>query len=207
MDWTSVLTSLGVAGVVGAGATYFFNRLNDARGRIERLETDLMKSRDEAYGQIWNLTGALNLFGPAHPVHCANLSGELTNWYFSKGQMLTEDSKLQYFLVQEVLNFLRLRGISPCRPSDELLYSGEERTIDAVRARRAERLAVEAKTNEGSYTFEELAACVDDFKSTCNPSREEVSENAWLLLQFVMSAFRSRVTKELGSRVAMSSPP
>jgi hypothetical protein len=209
MDWTAVLTPVGVTAIVGAAATYFFTRLKDARDRIEGLENDLLKSREEAYGQIWHLTGALNLFGPARSVNCARLSGQLTDWYFSKGQMLTENSKSRYFLVQEVLNFYNLRRICPSRPIDELLYGGERRTIAVLRELRATGLAIRVKGDEATYRLAELETYVRNFKAACNRSPEAISQvDAWLLLQLVMSAFRSTVTAEIGSRVeTRSSPP
>jgi hypothetical protein len=206
-------TSTVVSALVAALISYRLNRklehLKGRLARIDRLERDLLKSRGDAYGEIWALTGALNLFGPANPINCTKLSRDLTGWYFSKGQLLTKDSKPHYFLVQEVINFLRLRGISPSRPSDERLYSGENRTIKAVRAYRAERLAIPARGDEASYSFAELETYVRDFKSKCNQSlpEEVAAENAWLLLQFVMSAFRSCVTEELGSRDVVHSSP
>jgi hypothetical protein len=205
-------TSTVVSALVAALISYPLNRkLEHLKGRIariDRLERDLLKSRGDAYGEIWTLTGALNLFGPANSINCTKLSRDLTGWYFSKGQLLTKESKPRYFLVQEVLNFFRLRGNSPSRPSDERLYSGEKRTIEAVRAYRAERLAIPARGDEASYAFGELERYVRQFKTKCNQSPEEVSaEDAWLLLQFVMSAFRSCVTQELGSRDVVHSSP
>ncbi|HEY3707295.1 MAG TPA: hypothetical protein VGL22_19700 [Terracidiphilus sp.] len=206
MDWTRILTPLGLTAIVGAAATYFFALLKDARDRLKKLESDLLKSRDEAYGQIWRLTGALNLFGPAHSINCSTLSGQLTDWYFSKGQMLTEDSKSRYFLVQEVLNLCSLRNIWPTRPSDKLLFSGDKRTIPILRELRTTRLRIPDRGDEGSYELTELETHFRHFKEKCNNSPEEIpQDDAWLLLQFLMSAFRSRVTNELGSRTVIKS--
>lgn len=209
MEWPAAITSLGVPAAVGAVVaalvSYPLNRklehLKGRLARIDRLERDLLKSRGDAYGEIWKLTGALNLFGPTISIDFANLSIDLTNWYFSRGQLLTMESKPRYFLVQEVLNFFRMRGIAVSRPSDEVLYGGEKRTIEAVRAHRMARLRIPAKGDDANYSFSELETYVRTFKATCNQSPNEVSpEDAWLLLQFVMSAFRSCVTQELGSR-------
>lgn len=216
MNLTDVIKLLGastvVSALVAALISYPLNRkLEHLKGRIariDRLERDLLKSRGDAYGEIWALTGALNLFGPTISVNFTKLSKDLTNWYFSKGQLITKESKPRYFLVQEVLNFFRMRSMVLSRPSDELLYSGEKRTIEAVRAHRAARLAIPARGDEGNYTFAELETYVRKFKGKCNQSPEEVSpEDAWLLLQFVMSAFRSCVTQELGSRDVVHSSP
>ncbi len=173
-----------------------------AQQRVERLESELLKSRDEAYDEIWKLTGAINLFGSPTSVNYDELSLGLTHWYFPKGRVLTEDSKSRYFLVQEVLNFLSLRKTPLKRPSGEILFSGNERTIDAVRTCRTRQLGVAAKGNEGSYTLQELAECVSHCKQKflAAPNETEPSEVAWLLLQFVMSAFRSGLVEELGSR-------
>jgi hypothetical protein len=216
MNLTDVIKLLGastvVSALVAALISYPLNRkLEHLKGRIariDRLERDLLKSRGDAYGEIWALTGALNLFGPTISVNCSKLSKELTSWYFSKGLLLTSESKPRYFLVQEVLNFFRMRGISLSRPSDDVLYGGEKRTIEAVRAHRAARLAIPARGDEASYAFADLEAYVREYKAKYNHTPEDVSsEDSWLLLQFVMSAFRSCVTQELGSRDVVHSSP
>ena len=203
MNWSQLWTQ-GALAVLGAVLAYVAALLKDARDRIGTLETNLLKSRIEAYGDIWKLTGALNLFGQAHPVDCAALSEQFTEWYFSKGQMLTEESKSRYFLVQEVLNFYCLRNIRPVRPSGELLFSGSKRTITALREHRFARLSIPVRGNEGVYELGELESYVRQFK-TKRIDSEEMPENAWLLLQFVMRAFRSGVIDELGSRADVRS--
>lgn len=177
--------------------------------RMERLESDILKNRDDAYGEIWKLTGAINMFGNPLPVDCETLSLGLTNWYFPKGRLLTEDSKSRYFLVQEVLNFLLVRGIQLKRPSGEVLYCGEQRPIDAVRDCRARLLGVAPKPNEGNYTIDELHACISHCKAKLSaaPHPAESQESAWLLLQFVMSAFRSCLVEELGTRNPVHARP
>jgi hypothetical protein len=181
--------------------------IKSAQEKVKRLESERLKRGEGAYEEIWTLTRALNLFGPANSVDCAKLSEDLTTWYFSKVQTLTNESKARYFLLQELLNFFRMRSITLSRPSDELLYSGESSTIQALRAYRAERLAIPAKGDEASYPLGDLETYVRKFKAKCNRPPEEVSpEDAWLLLQLVMSAFRSGITQELGSRIdALSS--
>jgi hypothetical protein len=172
--------------------------LKDAHERIDRLEADLLQSG------FLTLTGTLNVFGPTNPLDCGKLSNDLNEWYLSRGRRLTSESKALYFLVQEVLNFFGLRRILPSRPSDELLYSGGMRTIEAVRLYRAARLATPARGDEGSYAFAVLETCVREFKEKCNQSPEKASpEDAWLLLHFVMTAFRSSVMRfidEVNSR-------
>jgi hypothetical protein len=172
--------------------------------RVERLERDLLKSREAAYGKIWKLTGAVNLFGPTAPVNCADASTNLTRWYFSNGELLTSDSKKLYFLVQELLNFFHFRAIVVNRPSDELLFGGDQRTLDALQSYRAAQLQIPPKDNAANYKYDELETFVKKFKQR----KGSVSpEDAWLLLQLVMSAFRSRVVEELGSRDAVHSSP
>ena len=99
---------------------------------MERLEGDLIKARGDAYGEIWKLTGSINLFGPAIPASCAEFSAQLTDWYFAHGWVLTQEAKKKYFLVQEVLNFLRMRSIPIRRPADEHLFSDSVRPIEIL---------------------------------------------------------------------------
>lgn len=204
MNWSHFWTKAALA-ILGAVLAYIAALLKDARDRIGTLETDLLKSRDKAYIQIWKLTGALNLFGPPHPINCTTLSQQFTDWYFSKGQMLTEDAKSRYFLVQELLNLYLLRNIMPTRPSDELLFAGEKRTIATLRDRRSKRLDIPDRGDQGTYSVKELETYFASFKQSPSAGSEERSEDAWLLLQFVMSSFRSEATNELGSRADVRS--
>jgi len=176
--------------------------VKSALQRVERLQSDLLKSRDDAYGDIWKLTGAVNLFSTPLPVDCAALSTSLTNWYYAKGWLLTSESKARYFLLQETLNLLALRSVSLNRPSDEVLFGGDTRTVDVLRRLRSEQLQVAPRGDDGHYPIEELAACVNCCKIRLSHGNNgQVSrEFGWLALQFVMSAFRSRLTLELGSR-------
>jgi len=61
--------------------------------RVERLETDLFQLRSAGYGQIWQLTGALNLFGSECHADCVQLSDRLKDWYFEHGHVLKDESK------------------------------------------------------------------------------------------------------------------
>ena len=179
-------------------------RVKVALARVERLEADLLKSRGEAYGQIWRLTASLNLFGPITPIDNSELSQQLKNWYFERGWVLTQESKRRYFLVQEVLGFLKLRSIAFRRPGDEFLFGSESRPIELLRQMRLETLNIKVRGDEGSYSIEELETCVSEWKSqSLKSSGEDQSESAWILLQFVLSAFRSGIVDELGSREAV----
>jgi hypothetical protein len=175
-----------------------------ALARVERLEADLLKSRGEAYGRIWKLTSSLNLFGSITQVDDLELSLQLKNWYFERGWVLTQESKRRYFLVQEVLGFLKLRSIAFRRPADELLFGSESRPIDLLRRLRLESLKIDMRGDEGTYSIKELETCVSEWKvQSLKTSGEDQSESAWILLQFVLSAFRSCMVDELGSRGAV----
>jgi hypothetical protein len=180
-------------------------RLEDIRAalaRMERREADLVKSRGEGYGKIWKLTGSLNLFGPITELDSKDLSGQLTDWYFEHGRVLTQESKRRYFLVQEVLNFGILHSISFRRPADEQLFNSQSRPVEVLRQLRSKLLNIEIRGDEGKYTVGELETCVSVWKSQVlkKEAQEELTEGAWMLLQFVLSTFRSCIVEELGSR-------
>ena len=132
-------------------------RAQAALDRAERLEADLIKSRGEGYGEIWKLTGSLNLFGPRGDVETEDLSAQLKNWYFENGWVLTDTSKRRYFLVQEILNFGMFTSISFRRPAGEELFSSPKRPVDVLRQLRSTLLNVEGRGDEGSYAVSELA--------------------------------------------------
>jgi hypothetical protein len=173
-----------------------------ALGRVERLEAELIKNRGEGYGELWKLTGSLNLFGPMTEVDSNDLSVRLKSWYFERGWVLTQESKRRYFLVQEVLNFVMLRSISFRRPVDEELFGSPARPVEVLRKLRSKLLGIEARGDEGKYEVDELETCVSAWKSEVvrKNGQEDLAERSWVLLQFVLSAFRSGVVEELGSR-------
>jgi hypothetical protein len=173
-----------------------------ALATMDRLQAEILKSRGDAYGVIWKLTGSMNVFGAPLSVNCAELSAALTEWYFSRGWVLTEETKKRYFLFQEVLNFVDMRAIPFKRPSGELLYGDADRPIEVVRRLRSAALGIERRGDEGDYSIAELEACVSNWKSARlkDAGRDSTPQEAWLLLQFVMSQFRSRLAGELGSR-------
>jgi hypothetical protein len=111
--------------------------------------------------------------------------------------MLTRKAKPRYFLVQEVLNFFMTRSIAFSRPAGEKLFVGSDRTLKLLREVRKQELGIEPRDDEAFYPFSELEGYVNAFKARLP---EASGEKAWLLLQFVMSAFRSQVTQDLGSR-------
>lgn len=179
-----------------------------ALGRIERIEADLLKIRGEAYGEIWRLTGSLNLFGPTTTLSEQDLSAHLKNWYFERGMVLTQESKRRYFLVQEVLSFLTLRSVRATRPPEELLFGSQSRPVDVLRQLRSTSLNIEVRADEDRYTIEELEKCISEWKLGLLQSKREkqLAEEAWLLLQFAMSAFRTALVEELGSRQKANRP-
>ena len=201
VSWSDLIKVL--VGAMGVAAAIGGALLKAALDRVGKLEADLVKNRGKAYGDIWKLTGSLNLFGPMTKLDITELSGQLTNWYFERGWVLTEESKKRYFLLQEVLGFLRLRSISIRRPADEFLFGSQSRTLDLLRQRRKELLKIESQGDESSYSVEQLENCISKWKSESpKTSEEEQSESAWVLLQLLLSAFRSCMVGELGSRKA-----
>jgi hypothetical protein len=177
-------------------------RVKVALQRLEKLEGDLLKSRDSAYGKIWELSKCVNLFGPTVPVNCSAVSQALTDWYFSEGRLLTQSCRRNYFMIQEVLNFYGARSIAPARPAPEVLFCGDQRPVDVLIRLEAERLGIPAKDKLMTYTPEELSSYVNGFKArSATRAPEGVhAEDAWLLLHFLMSTFRSRLVDELGWR-------
>ena len=175
--------------------------------RLERLEGELLKSRDSAYGEIWELSKCVNLFGPTVPVDCAAVSRILTDWYFSKGRLLTQNCRQIYFTIQEVLNYYNVRSINPTRPPAPVLYCGNERPVDVLIRLEAERLGIPPKGNLGTYSRAELSAYVDNFKARSDSAPGKIidAEDAWLLLHFLMSTLRNRLGHELGWRKDLQS--
>jgi hypothetical protein len=212
MDWQGIVKFLGGSAVIVAAITWIvkssvaqlFKRdienLKAGLARIDRIESELLKARGDAYGKVWELTGSLNLFGPAREVTSEKLSADLSDWYFAHGWAITQDSKESYFLVQEVLSFLILRSIPFRRPPDEDLYSGGERPVMVLDRLRKEEFQI-AITHSG-HTVDELGRCVSEWKKgeKTTGGGERSPERAWILAQFVMSEFRNRLVTELGSR-------
>lgn len=187
---------------IRAEATERLEHLRAALSRVERLEADLFERRGESYGEIWTLTGALNLFGPKEEADLERISRSLKNWYFANGWVLTKASKQHYFLLQEVLSVGILKSLRPTRPLDDLLYNNaESRPIQVLRSLRQKLCAIPDHGDEGSYSLEDVTQAVSRWKGDLGPN-ESPSENekAWIMFQFVLSTFRTRLTQELGSR-------
>ena len=212
MDWQGIVKFLGGSAVIVAAITWIvkssvaqlFKRdienLKAGLARIDRIESELLKARGDAYGEVWKLTGSLNLFGPVRDVTSAKLSEDLSDWYFAHGWAITQQSKESYFLVQEVLSFLILRSIPFRRPPDERLYSGSERPVSVLDQLREEEFQVPI-THSG-HTIDELGECVSEWKKgeKTTGGGEKSPERAWILAQLVMSEFRNRLVTELGTR-------
>jgi hypothetical protein len=189
-------------------ATERLERVKASLVRLERTESDLVRSRGEAYGEIWALTGAVSLFGPVKSPGASELSGKLSDWYFTRGWLLTPESKGRYFLIQEVLNFFILHGLSFRRPADEILFGSQSRAMDELRKIRNIELGLEPRGDEGRYTLKEIQVSVAAWKArrTGDARGNTLPEQAWVLLQFVMSSFRTHLTDELRSRDLPTEP-
>ncbi len=184
-----------IAALIIAVFAYFSTRKNQSElarhqaaiKKFERLEV----SRSEGYEEIWKLTDSLNLFGPTTEPNTEDLSTRLKDWYFKHGLFLGKDSKKRYFLVQEILNYATLKSAIFRRPAANELYGSSERPIKVLRELRSELLG--AKTNSGEVS--KLNSYVDIWKE--KPNQKDAEKN-WVLLQFVLSKFRSGLIKDLG---------
>lgn len=176
-------------------------QLNASLAQQERLESDRLRSRGEAYGEIWELTGALSLFGPVKSPNASDLSSRLSHWYFTRGWLLTAESKGRYFVIQDVLNFFLLHSLAFRRPADEILFGSPTRAMDELRKIRNIELGLESRGDEGRYTLKEIQVCIGAWKSRrlTNARENTIPEQAWVLLQFVMSSFRTHLADELKS--------
>jgi hypothetical protein len=172
-----------------------------ALSRIKRLEESILTNRTVGYDQVWKLTGSLNLFGPTTKIDIKELSTNLKDWYFEHGWVLSGSSKNKYFIVQEIINFIMLRDISIRRPADEYLFGDPDtRPVDQLHKRRKNLLNIDIRTDHESYDFSELESFVSNWKAHFGGRDKE--EKAWLVLQLALSAFRSGVVDEIGSREA-----
>jgi hypothetical protein len=177
-------------------------QLNASLAQQQRIESDLVRSRGEAYGEIWELTGALSLFGPVKSPNASDLSSRLSHWYFTRGWLLTPESKGRYFVIQDVLNFFLLHSLAFRRPADEILFGSPTRAMDELRKIRNIELGLESRGDEGRYTLKEIQVCLGAWKSRrlTNARENTIPEQAWVLLQFVMSSFRTHLADELKSK-------
>lgn len=169
--------------------------------RIEQLETDLFELRATGYGKIWRLTGSLNLFGPDTKLAPDELSNSLREWYFDHGHVLQNETKGCYFLAQEVLNFARVRSLEFARPSDEVLYAVEGRTVDKLDALRREYFTIEmSEVARGEGSRRRLEDLVTEWKRRLlaeSVRDEQDPQRNWVLLQLLLSALRTRLQRDL----------
>lgn len=180
--------------------------LNAALTRVARLEEELSKNREMSYSELWGHTDSLNLFGPTKSVACADLGLVLKDWYFTHGWLMTQEARDRYFLVQEALNFGALKSVKLQRPADEELYDAVEvRTVDSLRSIRQERPDVKPPAPREDYKYTELTSALQKWKSDVITSTDPrlSGENGWVLIQFLLSAFRTQIVNELGSREAL----
>ena len=182
--------------------------VRSALQRVDRLEGELLKSRDDAYGEIWKISECVNLFGPTEPVDCAGISQSLTRWYFAKGRLLTPECLSVYFLIQELLNFFHVRSVAPARPSEQVLYTSSKAPVEVLIALQTERLGIPFKGSMGNYEDSDLLGYVSGFKTKYAFTGETLpAEDAWLLIHFMMSLFRTRLVNERGWRSSVQSRP
>ena len=163
--------------------------LESSLKKIERLET----SRSAGYEEIWTLTGSLNLFGPAIDPDIEDLSTRLTDWYFKHGLVFKKDSKRLYFLVQEVLNFAIFRSLSFRRPPPDKLFGEEEHPVKVLDNLRTQYFG----TPDNGFNVAELESIVTKWKVMDNERKEQDEEN-WVLLQLLLSRFRSGLINDVG---------
>ncbi|KAA6461799.1 hypothetical protein DYQ86_09070 [Acidobacteria bacterium AB60] len=183
-------------------------QFNASLAQQERLDADRAQSRGEAYGEIWTLTGALSLFGSAKCPGASDLAARLSQWYFERGWLLTDEAKSRYFLIQEVLSFFVLHGLSFRRPADEILFGSPGRAMDELRKIRNIELGLEPRGDDGRYSVRDIQVSIAAWKSRrLTDTRDNtLPEQAWVLLQFVMSSFRTQLTDELQSHQLSPDP-
>ncbi len=193
--WAALITGgLALVGSIYSACMAYLGKrkqslLESSLRRIERTEL----SRSAGYGEIWTLTGCLNLFGPSSDLNSKETSEALKEWYFKHGLVLKKASKNRYFLVQEILNFSILREATFRRPSGELLYATSERPVQALRNLQSQHF----RDKDGRTRPESLESYVNSWKSDFD-NQTPTPETNWILLQFAMSSFRSGLIADLG---------
>lgn len=178
------------------------SRLTAALTRVEKLEDNLHQKRQDSYAEVWTSTGAVNLFGKSNECNQVALSRKLSDWYFTQGWTLSEQARTHYFLVQEVLSYAILRSIEFKRPTDDILLTSEHSPVDVLWELRKTMLHLPKNLNPRvSIGLDALRAAVVAWKNDPgNPQETAAQEKAWVIFQLVASTFRSRLTKEQGSR-------
>ncbi|WP_317932751.1 hypothetical protein [Halioxenophilus sp. WMMB6] len=157
--------------------------------KIARLEV----ARSAGYKKIWSISGSLNLFGPTEEPDVRELSTQLKDWYFSHGLLIKKESKDLYFLVQEVLSFAIFKSLSFKRPSPELLFGSDERPVQLLDNLCRDYFGA---LDENGH-FETLASFVGQWKRTIN-EQPVLEDKNWILLQLLLSRFRSQLLLDLG---------
>lgn len=152
-------------------------------------------SRSEGYKEIWSLTGCLNIFGVAKNIDIGWLSDQLSNWYFNYGITLNnQQTKNNYFLVQEILSFAKVNSAVFKRPEDKVLYCDfDKHPVNVLGELRKKYLTLKYN-NKSENSLHDI---VLEWKKKFGSDEEQDIKN-WILLQFVMSRFRSRLIQDLG---------
>lgn len=188
------------------------SRFNTTLKRVDDL-------RSKAYGNVWTLTGAFNLYGPHVDVHVVDLQINLRNWYFGHGQFLTPEAREWYFSAMELLGALEVAGVQPKRPASEVLYAQQKDTRTMLRETLRDlrdKLDLPQKTLPGQpiplprpVSFQSAASqppltrLIREFKAVVsgqNPQSPEVAEFTWIIMQEIFSRLRSRLTRDISGR-------
>ena len=180
--------------------TYLKDKLEIEREkRLKLFEFSLTKianleeSRNAGYGEIWTLTGSLNLFGPKTEPDIKDISTRFTDWYFKYGLLLKKESQRRYFLIQEVLTFAIFKSMLFKSPSPDMLFYKKDRPVSVLDDLRIQYLG--SSDNKGD--IEKLESFVTKWKMKSTERKIE-DEGNWILLQLLLSRFRSHLIKELG---------
>jgi hypothetical protein len=197
--WAAFITGgFALVGVIYSTVINHFSRIKQDK-QLALLTANLQKterleaSRSAGYEVIWTLTGSLNLFGPTTEPGIGDLSARLTEWYFNHGLTLKNKSKRLYFLVQEVLNFAIFRSLAFKRPPAYKLFGDKERPVQVLNNLRLQYLG----TSDHGGNVEILESFVTKWK-VINKERKEQDEKNWILLQLLLSRFRSSLIIDLG---------
>lgn len=207
-----------LVGLVAAAVGFFFvwwrlRHLETFKSDLasqNKLAEELRHLRAEAHGEIWTLTGALNLFGPSSEIDLTGISSMMANWYFKSGEALGTDVRDHYFILQEAMGLCVSNGVAPVRPSNDRILgdmadtenSAVER-LDEMRKVAFGPAAREVFETRGQPDAHRLRDLLNVWRA--NPGTNDASqggqfsaeERAWLLLQWLMSLLRSRLRAKL----------
>ncbi|MGB3243565.1 MAG: hypothetical protein WBB25_03460 [Sulfitobacter sp.] len=101
--------------------------------RYETLLARVDRERTGAYGDIWTLTGAFNLYGPETAPDLTTLQTKMRDWYFKHGQYMTPDVRDWYFCAMELLGAMQTAGVEPVRLPAIELYGRQSDTGAVLR--------------------------------------------------------------------------